>query len=283
MSPSKRSNPWVFFALTYGVSWFFWIPVAWLGRDAYTFPATLLFYLGGVGPPLAGIILTYLTQDQEGRRDYWQRLIEFKRIGVGWYVVILLTIPVLTILAILLDIVTEGSRAQFETVVRFLAQPLTILPFMASMLIFGPLPEELGWRGYVLDRLQAKWSALVSSLVLGTAWALWHLPLFFIEGTYQNGLGLGTLPFWLFMVAMIPQSILMTWIYNNNRRSTLSAVLFHFAINFTGELFVATERAEFYQVLLLIVAAMSVTVVWGPKTLTRQQKSPDSAKKSALA
>lgn len=189
---------------------------------------------------------------------------------------ILLPIPVLTVLAILLDILAGGSGAQFEGIVRFLSQPLKILPFVALMIFFGPLPEELGWRGYALDRLQVKWSALASSLILGIAWALWHLPLFFIEGTYQNSLGLGTLPFWLFMMAMIPESILMTWIYNNNRRSTLSAVLFHSMINITGELIEATKRAEFLQVSLLIVTAIIVIIVWGPKTLTHRQESPSS-------
>jgi hypothetical protein len=106
-------------------------------------------------------------------------------------------------------------------------------------------------------------------------WALWHLPLFFIDGTYQNSLGLGTLSFWLFMIATIPESILMTWIFNNNQRSTLSAVLFHSMINITGELIEATERAEFLQVSLLIVTAITVIIVWGPKTLTRGQESPN--------
>lgn len=283
MPPSKRSSPWQFFALTWGWTWLFWIPAALSGQDVMTFPVVLLVSIGGVGPALAGITLTYLTQERDGQRDYWRRVIEFKRIGARWYAVILLTIPVLIAFAILLDILAGGSVPQFETAARFLSQPLTILPFAIFTLLFGPLPEELGWRGYALDRLQAKWSALVSSFVLGVGWALWHLPLFFIEGTYQNELGLGSLPFWLFMVAMIPNSILYTWIYNNNRRSTLSAVLFHFMVNFTGELFSLTERAQFYQVLLFIVAAIAVTVIWGSKTLTRQQKTPDSAKKIMLS
>jgi membrane protease YdiL (CAAX protease family) len=275
---SKLSTPWVFLLLTFGISWLFWIPAALSGQGIDTFPVSLLFYLGGAGPPLAGIILTYLTQEMEGRRDYWQRIIEFKRIGAGWYAVILSIIPVLAVISILLDILAGGSGAQFETITRFLKQPLTVLPFATFTLLFGPLPEELGWRGYALDRLQVKLSALTSSLILGAAWSLWHFPLFFIEGTYQNGLELGTLPSWLFMMAMVPESILMTWIYNNNQRSTLSAVMFHFMINFTGELFTATERAELFQVLLLTVAALAVIVVWGPKTLTRGQVSLDAVK-----
>jgi membrane protease YdiL (CAAX protease family) len=118
--------------------------------------------------------------------------------------------------------------------------------------------------------MQMKWSALGSSLVLGAVWALWHLPLFFIDGIYQNNLGVGTLFFWIFMLEIIPKTILITWIYNNNQRSTLSAVLLHFMDNFIGELFELTKQAELNQFITWIAAAIVVTVVWGPKTLTRE-------------
>jgi len=61
-SLSKNSSPWVFLGLAFGASWFFWLPGALLGQGTNAFPVALLFYLGGMGPPLAGIILTYLTQ-----------------------------------------------------------------------------------------------------------------------------------------------------------------------------------------------------------------------------
>jgi CAAX protease family protein len=65
---------------------------------------------------------------------------------------------------------------------------------------------------------------------------LWHLPQFFVEGTYQSGLGFGSASFWLFMAVLLPESILITWVYNNTYHSTLSAVLLHFMTNFTGEI-----------------------------------------------
>jgi len=268
MLSSKRSGPWLFFALAYGLSWVFWIPAALSGLKFDEPPVPILIALGGIGPMVAGIALTYLTQDREGWRDYWRRVADFKRISPGWYAVILLTVPVLTALAVLLDILSGGRGAHLEA--RFQSGLVSILPFAIFTLFFGPLPEELGWRGYALDRLQERYEALVSSLVLGTAWALWHLPLFFIRGTYQNSLGLGSLEFWLYMAGIIPESILMTWIYNHNQRSTLSAVLFHFMINFIGELFALTERADFYQVVVWAMAAIAVIAIWGPKTLTRE-------------
>lgn len=76
-------------------------------------------------------------------------------------------------------------------------------------LFFGPAPEELGWRGYALDGLQARMNALFASLILGVVWSLWHLPLFFIKGTWQaEQVGLGTQRFWLFMLIVIIDSCL---------------------------------------------------------------------------
>jgi hypothetical protein len=99
---------------------------------------------------------------------------------------------------------------------------------------------------------------------------MWHLPLFFISGTYQAGLGLGTTGFWLFMVAIIPQSVVITWVYNNTRRSTLSSVLLHFAVNLTGELFALSQRADALLVAGWLALGVGVVVVWGPARLSRQ-------------
>lgn len=44
-----------------------------------------------------------------------------------------------------------------------------------------PILEELGWRGYVLDRLQERYNALTSSLILGVLWFFWHVPAFFYQ------------------------------------------------------------------------------------------------------
>lgn len=217
---------------------------------------------------VVAIALTYLTQDRQSWHDYWKRVTDFKRISAGWYTVILLTVPALTSLAVLLDALSGGRGAHLEA--RFQSNLVSILPFAAFTLFFGPLPEELGWRGYALDRLQEKYGALVSSLILGIVWTLWHMPLFFIKGSYQNSLGWGTVAFWWFTSDKTFESILMTWIYNHNQRSTLSAVLFHFTINFVGELFALTERADFYQIVVWAMAAILVVLIWGPKTLARE-------------
>jgi membrane protease YdiL (CAAX protease family) len=263
----KLSYPWSFFMLTFAWTWSFWGLAILSQRPMGEFPVPLLVALGGVGPMVAGIALTYLTQEQAGRHDYWRRVFDLKRIRLSWLAVTLLTVPLLTTLAIVLNLLTGGTGLSLES--RFQSNLLNILPFAVFTLFFGPVPEELGWRGFALDSLQVKYNALVSSLILGVLWTLWHAPLFFIPDSYQNGLLIGTASFWWYMLDKTFQSVLMTWIYNNTGRSTLTAILFHFMVNFIGELFVLSARTDFFQIIVWALATLIVMFVWKSKTLTR--------------
>jgi hypothetical protein len=137
--------------------------------------------------------LTHLKHDRPFQRDYWRRIIDFRRISGCWYAVIILYTPVKSGLAALIDILLGGEGIAPEVLARFAEQPLLIVPTIIFWLLFGPVPEEPGWRGYALDGLQARRNALSASLIVGVVWSLWHLPLFFIEGTWQaEQVGLGT-------------------------------------------------------------------------------------------
>jgi membrane protease YdiL (CAAX protease family) len=166
----KLSSPWPFFALTFVWTWSFWGLAVLSQRTMGEFPVPLLVALGGVGPMVAGIALTYLTRGKEYQHEYWKRVFDFKRISVSWLAATLLIVPLLTTLAVILNLLTGGSGASLEP--RFQTNLLSILPFAVFTLFFGPVPEELGWRGYALDGLQAKYNALGSSLILGVLWTI---------------------------------------------------------------------------------------------------------------
>jgi len=270
----SKSNPWRFFILALGISWFFWIWVILLGWNVMAFPAIVLGAFGLFGPAIAEIILIYCARDKDERRDYWQRVFDIRRIGKRWHLIIWLTFPALNTLALLLSVLAGSSWSEFETARNLLSEPWRIFPFAIFILLYGPLPEELGWRGYALDGLQARYNALLSSLILGAIWALWHLPLFFMKGQWQHDvLKFGTLDFWTFIFSPIFLSILFTWIYNNTNRSTLSAILFHFMCNFSGNLIPLTEQGRLYSLILIIILSIVVTLIFRPRTLTRNKKS----------
>ena len=255
-----------FFRLAYGVSWTGWVSLALLGWEPFGFPGVVLFAAGGVGPAVAGVGLT-LRAPPSYRRDYWRRLTDPSRVGLRWFAVALL-LPATVTLVAHAALALRGNASVLGGPSP-LADPLSLLPFLAFAFVFGPLPEELGWRGYVLDGLLARHSALAASLLLGVAWWLWHLPLFLVDGTYQAGLGVGTPAFWLFGYFVVANSVLYTWLFVNTGRSTLAAVLFHFAINATGELLPRTLAADLVAAAVLLVVVAGVVAYWGLERLAR--------------
>lgn len=268
--PDSPPDPWGYLVLAVGGTWLFWIPAALWGPAE---PAALtlgLHYAGGLAPFAAALGLVYLRTGQGYRREFWQRLADPRRIGIVWAAIIFLTVPLLTGLAGWIDRLLGGAGARWEgDITRGTAG---LLGFALFSLVFGPLPEEIGWRGLALDGLQRRMGALSASLALGVVWTIWHLPLFWIEGSYQNGL-LGTPSALLYLFDKLPQSVLITWIFNNTHRSTLSAVLFHFMVNFTGELTALSAGAETLYILLLYAAAAAAVLISGPRRLSRSQTS----------
>jgi membrane protease YdiL (CAAX protease family) len=270
MSQDQKSSKgaWTFFALTFGLSWLFWVPAALWGQD-YTSSAWLIpFMLGGFGPSTAGIIMVYRSSDEAQLRSFWRRLLEWRRISAGWYLLILLIFPASFATAFLLNVLLEGSKPELETLAQIAGNPLMLVGMIVLGIVTGPLSEELGWRGYALDQLQVRRSPLLSTLIVTPFWWAWHLPLFFIEGTTQHEWGFGTPSFWLFMAGIAPLSILLTWAYNSNKRSTLAAVLTHFTYNFTlGLAQPFSPMVYFWHVVAISIAALVVVLIDGARAL----------------
>ncbi|MBK9601636.1 MAG: CPBP family intramembrane metalloprotease [Anaerolineales bacterium] len=266
------ASPWVYFVATYIWSGIFGGLAILMNLSMETAAGLILVLLAALGPMVMGIAFTYLTRDNEGRRDYWKRVISFKRIPAKWYLIIFIFVPILNGLAALLDVLTGGTGATWgETALNALTNPASIILSILFATLF-PFIEELGWRGYLLDRLQERYSALVSSLILGILWSLWHLPTFFIRDSYQASLGIGTPAFWWFFAGIVPLTFVFTWIYNNTNRSTLAVILFHAMVNFTGELFTLSERADNLSIALWFIAGVILAVVWSAKTFKRREE-----------
>jgi len=62
----------------------------------------------------------------------------------------------------------------------------TFLPSILMGMLITSIGEELAWRGFALPRLQFRYNTLTSSLIVGTFWTLYYLPLFFtLTGSSQ--------------------------------------------------------------------------------------------------
>jgi len=74
--------------------------------------------------------------------------------------------------------------------------------------------EEPGWRGYAQRALREHHSTVIESLIIGVFWALWHLPLFLIPGTYQSTMGLHSTGFVFFMSSILVGSLVHGRLYD---------------------------------------------------------------------
>jgi len=225
---------WAFFILTYvlmlltwGALAIFQMPVASAANtdEPTSALAMALYFFGGFTPSIAGIVMTYRQQGRAGLRDMWKRLTQFN-LSARWYLVIVAVPFIIQAGAALIYKLQGGEFVRSNLFDQ--STGLVPLFILISIFIGGPLSEEFGWRGFAQDRVQARWGSLKGSIVLGLAWALWHLPLFFAPGTGQQQTGNPALMIPVFTIWVVSMSILYSWVYNNTNRSLWGAVFFHF-------------------------------------------------------
>jgi membrane protease YdiL (CAAX protease family) len=227
-----------FFLLTYVVTWTSWL-AAWAmsgGSAAARYPGvglpTLLFYIGVFAPLIVAVWLTRREEGDAGVRALLQRLVQWD-VGLQWYALALLyTIAIKLAVALIHRLIT-GEWPTFGTEPLYIMLAATI----GSTLILGQAGEEVGWRGYALPRLAARFGLGGASVALGLIWALWHLPLFFIAGTNTTG---QSFPLYLLQVTAI--SVAITWLYANTKGSLLLTMLMHSAVNNTKDIVPSAEQ-----------------------------------------
>ncbi|GAA4199097.1 CPBP family intramembrane glutamic endopeptidase [Actinocatenispora rupis] len=232
------------------VSWVPWLVLAVQGVDVNHGAAQLVFAVAASGPSLTALVL-WLAGDRRRAR------MRGKLVGV-WPVAALglgAAAPLLT--AVVLhggDLSYLGRHA--ATVVAGVGGPLGAL---AYTMVSGPLSEEFGWRGYLQPRLRDRFGRTATVAVLGAAWGLWHVPLFFLVGTGQHDKGLFTVQGLLFFVMIFPITYLALYVSERLRGGVWAAVLLHAAWNFTDAVVPddGVRGAAVETVLLLAVAALA--------------------------
>ena len=148
---------------------------------------------------------------------------------------------------------------------------LLAIPVLFVVFFLAAVGEEGDWMGYAVDPLQGRWSALRSSLVLGSVWAIWHLPLF-AEAHY----GVAYMAWQSFF--LIAARVLIVLLFNNTGGAVLAAILFHDMINLSEGLF-PNGGSHYDPVVtgaITAFAAAIVTLVWDASTLAsrRYARSP---------
>src|SRR3712207_1526298 len=271
---TARAFPLKFFVIAFAFTWLFW-GLQLLGVRGVIPALPGLTVIGTLGPLVAAVILTAQESGRAGLRSLLNRIVSW-RVAPIWYAVALLGPLVLTLGAIALHVALGGQPPSLGALIG--ALPTLLIGFV-YMMIFVALGEEVGWRGYALPALQARHGALVSSVILGVMWGLWHLPQFFNPDTFYSNL-----PFGLWLAYIVPFAVLITWVFNSARGRVLVAMIVHAAMNASNELWKAvpeysirpesageaaagTVHINLMGAIVLGAAAIMVVLVYGPRNL----------------
>ena len=272
----KRHPLWTYLIIAYVFSWALWSvllvvtpPGAMQEGISPTF--FILAILGGVGPSVAGIVTTAIVDGREGLRDLFARFRRW-RVGVGWYAAALLSTPII-------GLATLAAERALKMPTATLEEMLGSLPISIIWPIFAALGEEFGWRGFYLPRLQKRQTALGSSIVVGVAWGLWHIPTQMLAFRQHGLLVTAAYVFVVHIFAVTAQTTVMTWIHNNAKQSLLLMVLSHFGLTsaalFLFPLNMPVVEGLQHQLLygaLYWLAAVVVIAAAGPKRLVRASR-----------
>ena len=245
----KDSKPrWIAFVL----SWLISAPIIILhaknNLGVESVPAFFVFGIMGIFPAW---VLSSAYARTPGIRKLFSTLLKPRRPAI-WYLVIFIIFPGFILLAFYITPIL-GGKAQFYLADLGIwgAAVFLFFEFSKGFVLTGGINEESGWRGFAIPRLQARYSVIVSGLIVGYLWAFWHLP-------YDIGEGVPTL--WilqnrLFWTPLF--GIVMTWFYNRTNGSLLTPALFHPAMNTFGNSFSITPVGNVLFIGVTIYAIVS--------------------------
>jgi membrane protease YdiL (CAAX protease family) len=235
-----------FLVLTFAWSWACWALSPAI-KPQLPWLATLLMFAGSFGPSLAAIVVVASTRRVAGLRAWLSRCLQW-RIGWGWWAFALLLPLAVMLLAAGLHIALGGDIATAPASGHLL---MTVVNLPLVLLLGGPLGEEFGWRGYALPVLQDRLGWRTASLGLGLVWGVWHVPLFFIDGTAQ-----AHIPIALFLLSVVAMSVVFAWLVNRTAGSVVAALLFHTAINFWPSVVPVLPTEGSYRAYAFVVATL---------------------------
>lgn len=256
---------WWFFALAFAFTWTCQLPLT-LTSHGIMRDVPLVHYVDALatfGPFCAACLLTYLSEGKDGLANLIRRGWD-TRFRKTWWIPILLLIPTMQYLAVVMGSLMENQRWYQLTLST---QPWFYMSF--GVIFIQVIGEEYGWRGYAIERLQTRWNAVVSSLILGGLWALWHLQLWLRAGEVSR-----TAPFLATLFYICVQAILYTWLYNNTGGSLLPGLLYHALDNFLGSkllgIYDSFANSMAYSITVFLVMVV-VVFFWGPRRLMREK------------
>jgi uncharacterized protein len=249
-------------------------------RDLLPFGLAPYDSLGHIlGVALPAFIVVAAMHGRDGVRDLAQRTLRW-RVGVRWYLIALLVVPVA---AVLCASALFGLAPLSALVEKWELLLTVVVPKLVLLILFFNLAEEVGWTGFLQARLQERRGPLKASLIVTVPFALFHLPGWMVEfGFSLAQLHLALAVTAAFGISQLFGRVVVMWLYNNTGYSVLLVGMFHSSFNVTTstfDSFIPREMGFLLAVGVVTVAAVLIVVF----TRGRLSYVPERAPRPAAA
>lgn len=241
-----------FFVLSCAVMWACFISVAVAAIPARSPLGTVLVHLGAFSPSLVALWLTARAEGSTGVRTLLEPILQW-RVAAHWYLFAVGYIPAIKLSAALVHRVATGVWPPFGD------EPWYVIPVAIAFSTPFQAGEEIGWRGYALPRLAARFGLARASILLGLIWACWHLPQFFIPEADTYGQS-----FFVYVLQVTALSVAMAWLYAHTNGSLLLVMLMHSAVNNSKDIVPSAVpgATNTFGLSASLVAWLAVTLLW---------------------
>jgi membrane protease YdiL (CAAX protease family) len=212
-----------------------------------------------------------MVAGKTGLPDLFAR-IKIWRVGWRWWAFALFAVLGIVILGKVINAILGFDPLDFRNVPQGLVM---VVPIFLMQIFTAGLGEELGWRGFLLPRMQGRYNALAAGLIVGVLHGFWHAPMFFVEGLspYQEmveliGLIPAILGYGLFYVGS--WSILFTCVLNNTKGSLLLIFVSHASQAWVLSLWNYTNPVIIFGLpIAMTIAAVVVILIFGAENLSK--------------
>jgi membrane protease YdiL (CAAX protease family) len=245
----------IFFCLSAAFSWTIWLwPLkqqGWLWVNVlgarFDFPFVLIkLVIGNCVPGILAVVWVLC----EGKHQFRLMLSTLTkwRTPLKWYLLAVALPCGVTLISLDAVLFYFPTGHAFPPAIEFFKSLFMTLPF-------GPLWEELAWRAFALRKLESRYSHLVSALILGTYWAVWHVPLWLLtlNLTQANKIPVLLTAF----VNLVAWSVIWAYLYHRSSQSLPVVIFLHgIYVAATSQMFAVVPRLNLY--LIYVMAAVSL-------------------------
>jgi membrane protease YdiL (CAAX protease family) len=183
----------------------------------------------------------------------------FDKTRIKWYMFAILFYPALYTFNYVLGNLFILETSEFF----FNPDPYIILAFLLTFFFTGG-PEEFGWRGFLQKELQKKYNPLITVLIIGFVWALWHLPL------HYNGFYPPEYTFSSHFLIIFQLTILFLWLYNKSGYSILAVIILHALNNNADRIFGASYIPAMVVAVILVIIFIFDNKMWKRKNYAKE-------------